>query len=110
MPKRAPRAVRQEKFLDKSDYVIGLTEERYIYMAGKIFTLIVIFVLAGLVFAGMGVYLVLATGESGESTIQLFGQTIETSSVGVACIGIGAIAMCYTVNKGLKIISKIVDK
>lgn len=59
-------------------------------------------VLAGVVFAGLGVWLVVGAGETGTSLISIFGQELETTSVGVACIFIGAVTVMVTIRRVLK--------
>jgi hypothetical protein len=59
-------------------------------------------VLAGIIFAGLGVWLVVGASESGTTSISLFGQEVETTSVGVACIFIGAVTVIVTIRRVLK--------
>lgn len=59
-------------------------------------------VVAGILFAGFGVVLVLAGHADAQSKISLFGQSIDTSSVGVACIVAGAIVTVLTIRRVLK--------
>jgi len=50
----------------------------------------------------LGVVLVIKGGEAGRSVISLFGQQIETQSVGVACIFIGAVTLVLVIRRILK--------
>ena len=59
-------------------------------------------VVAGLTLAILGGVLVLHGSAIATSSIHLFGQTIDTTSVGVACIGIAAIVIVLTIRRVLK--------
>ena len=59
-------------------------------------------VVAGVILAGFGVVLVLHGATTATSSIHLFGQTIDTTSVGVACVGIGAIVVIVTIRRVLE--------
>jgi hypothetical protein len=54
-------------------------------------------VVAGLLLGWLGVYLVLHGSITAASSIHLFGQSIDTQSVGVACIAIAAIVIVVTI-------------
>jgi hypothetical protein len=56
--------------------------------------------LSGIVFAGLGVWLVMG-GERGASEMTLFGQTLKTGSVGVAAIFAGAVTVVATIRRAL---------
>jgi hypothetical protein len=45
--------------------------------------------IAGMVFAGMGIWLVIL-GSEGNTDLSFFGQTIKTNNAGIAAIMIGA--------------------
>jgi hypothetical protein len=65
-------------------------------------TISIIAMIAGITFAGLGVWLVVGAGETGTSTISILGQTIQTTSVGVACIFIGAIVVLMVLRRVMK--------
>ena len=71
-------------------------------MSTKLVLLAVICIVAAIIFAILGVVLVLEGGETGTSDISIFGQEIKTSSVGVACIGIAAVVLVMTVRRIVK--------
>ena len=77
---------------------------------GPIFLISILGAVAGIAFAAFGVWLVIGGGEEGTSTIELFGQTIETSSVGVACIFIGAVTVIITLRRVLKSLDTAIRK
>jgi len=56
----------------------------------------------GGVLAWFGVQLVQSGNADAASKITLFGQQLETTSVGVACIFIGAVVMIVTIRRVLK--------
>jgi hypothetical protein len=55
--------------------------------------------LAGVIFATLGVFLVYLGSVDAQSHVVLFGTEIQTSSVGVACIFIGAAVAILTVRR-----------
>jgi energy-converting hydrogenase Eha subunit E len=59
-------------------------------------------VVAGIVFALFGVWLAVAGGASGDSTVKFLGQEIKTTNVGVACVFIGAAVAIGTIRRVLK--------
>ena len=67
-------------------------------------------VIAGIVFGGYGVVLILLGYEARRSTIRFFGQSIETTSVGVACIFVGAVVVGITIHSAFKSLDKIHDR
>jgi uncharacterized membrane protein len=84
------------------DYVQAVTEPlKFITVLG---------VIAGLAFAAMGVWLVIGSGESGESEIKFLGQEIKTTSVGVASIFIGATTAIMTIRRVLKSFDIVLGK
>jgi len=58
-------------------------------------------VVAGVILAGFGVVLALNGAANATSSIHFFGQTIDTTSVGVACIAMGAIVVTLTIQRVL---------
>jgi hypothetical protein len=58
-------------------------------------------VVAGLALAVLGVILVLHGSVNATSSIHMFGQTIDTTSVGVACIAISALVIVLTFRRVL---------
>lgn len=59
-------------------------------------------VIAGVLLAGFGVVLVLHGSVNATSSIHLFGQTIDTTSVGVAGVLIGAVVVILTIRRVLE--------
>ena len=59
-------------------------------------------VFSGLVLAALGVVLVLNGSGTATSSIHLFGQSIDTTSVGVACIVTAAIVIVLIIRRVLK--------
>ena len=59
-------------------------------------------VIAGILIALFGVWLVAVGGASAESTIKFLGQEIKTTNVGVACVFIGAVVVVGTIRRVLK--------
>jgi uncharacterized membrane protein len=59
----------------------------------------IIGIFAGVVFGILGVALVYLGSRDAESIVTLFGQEIKTSSVGVACIFIGAVTAIMTIRR-----------
>lgn len=76
-------------------------------VSSHIFWLAVLAVVSCLVFAGLGVFLVLQDGERGTSTLSLFGSTIETASVGLACIFISAVALVWIVVQVVRVLGNL---
>jgi hypothetical protein len=56
-------------------------------------------VVAGIAFAGAGIWLVVAGQEKGSTEMHLLGQSIKTGSVGVAAIFIGAVTIALTLRR-----------
>lgn len=77
---------------------------------GPIFLISILGAFAGIVFAAFGVWLVIGGGETGASTVRLFGQTIETTSVGIAAIFIGAVTVVVTLRRVLKTMDTAIRK
>ncbi len=57
---------------------------------------------AGLVICAFSLWLVFLSDDSAASTIDMFGQKVQTDSVGVAGLGIGAIIVGLTLTKVFK--------
>jgi membrane protein implicated in regulation of membrane protease activity len=66
-------------------------------------------VIAGVILAGFGVVLVFHGAANATSSIHLFGQTIDTTSVGVACVAIGAVVVVVTIRRVLESLDLLSD-
>ena len=60
-------------------------------------------VFPGLAFGAFGVVLALYGSDHAASSIRLLGQTINTTSVGLGCIAIGAIVIVWTIRSALTV-------
>lgn len=65
---------------------------------------------AGAAFAAIGVWLVSISSDVAQSKINILGQEIETNSIGVACVGLGAITATMTARRALKSLDNAVNR
>lgn len=71
-------------------------------------TIIIGVFIVGLIFAGMGIWLVIL-GATGDADFSFFGQTMKTTNVGIAAILIGATTIILLLRRTLGTIDNVVN-
>ena len=94
---------------DYSQFQTHLTSKDFLTkcMANNLVVIAGLCIFGGVSFAIIGLIMVIMDHGSEESIIKIADWNIETSSVGVACIFLGAVTIVFTVRKLLSVFGKL---